>query len=122
MYKHLLLVAIIAIYTNFTSAQAITEAEAITVAKQIEAAVQKGGPEVLTPYFDKDDFGKVLATKCAYAKEPGFMVGFMQGFNFSDLDKAIIAGSETGSYRLVNTYVKPDGRHLIFRMFGKGGM
>jgi tetratricopeptide (TPR) repeat protein len=111
--------------TNFSRAQSIlvSEKEALDLAKRIEQTTNNGDPSVLSNLFDNATLIKHIKEKSTEAsKSPEFIVGFSSTFKMADYGASIVKNIKDGSYKLMRCYQSNNRRHLLFRMFGVGGL
>ncbi len=102
----------------------ITDAEALAEGHRIEAATNSGN------YYPIDHFvcGECLLERTRKAskvlKDPDNLRSFASGFvpSVGNYSKQIIAGIKGGNYCLLKEFDHGGVKHLLFRMFGTGGL
>jgi len=110
---------------NAASAQRpITPEEAQAVAQWIETATNSGNANVLNHFIDVDTLLARVGQKSEVMQDPEFRRGFSESFakSFTNYGTKIVASIQKGNYRLLHEYESGGDRHLLFRMFGSGGL
>jgi tetratricopeptide (TPR) repeat protein len=102
----------------------ISSEEAKATALRIEAVTNSGDPGALNRFFYIDSLLGRAATKSHSMQDPAFRRGFGESFSksFASYGVLIVASIEMGNYRLLREYESGGSRHLVFRMFGNGGL
>jgi len=124
MQKQLLLAALLLILKTVAAQRPISSEEAGAAAKRIEAATNSGDAGVLDHFIDLDSLIGIMQQKSQALKDPAFRSGFAQPFktSFANYGQQIVTSIRQGNYRLIRNYETGGVRHLVFRMFGSGGL
>lgn len=104
--------------------QPITDAEATAYAKRVNAAVKAGDENAIDKMLDADLFAEEVV-KAAGDDEStrGLKNGVKEGFQKQGLSRQILGNlGDDGSYEFVRQYQKDGVQHIIFRLFGEGGI
>jgi hypothetical protein len=108
--------------TLIAQVPAVSAEEALTLAKQIETGMNSGDASVLHNLFDVPSFAAILGEKSEAAKTTGFMEGFLTSFTFKTFGDQTLKHIRNGSFRMLRSFEKDGQRHLLFRVFGTGGL
>jgi len=102
----------------------IGSGEALATAHRIEAATNRGDAGALDRFLDLDSLIDRMRQKSHALKDPAFFRGFSESFttNFGHYGQRILPSIKLGNYRLLREYESKGSRHLLFRMFGAGGL
>lgn len=106
--------------------QAVTDAEALKAAHAIEKATNSGDPSAIDHFLFPDSLLANIRQKSKLLQEPGnlpaFRASFFPSFFNGKFGGQIMAGIHNGSYQLLREYDDQGTKHLIFRLFGDGGL
>ena len=120
-YSTLFIIIIIAQGCN-TAKRKVTKEEAIAFAHTLEHEVATRNPHAFDQVFDEDAFVKKVMDagngKLAGKDREAIVTALRQ----SKLGAQIVQAAESGSYELVKTYEKNDTQHVLFRLYGTGGI
>lgn len=123
--KKYLLLAGLSLSNFIARCQPITDAQALAAGHAIEKATNSGDPSAVERFLDLDSLAERTRQKSRILKEPGAFDGFKSGFVPSfkgNFGKQIQTSIHDGSYQLLREYDKDGKKHLLFRMFGYGGL
>ena len=84
--------------------------------------MNSGDASLLHNLFDLPSFAALLEQKSEAAKIPGFMEGFLGKFNFMVFGTQTLQNIRNGSFHLLHNIETKGQRHLVFRVFGTGGL
>jgi len=84
--------------------------------------MNSGEASVLHNLFDLPSFAAILVEKSEAAKMSGFMEGFLSGFTLNNFGDQSLKNIRNGSLRMLRSFEKDGQRHLLFRVFGTGGL
>ncbi|MFT3701132.1 MAG: hypothetical protein QM802_02120 [Agriterribacter sp.] len=101
---------------------AVSKDEANRFAKQIETSLNNGNPGIFERAIYTPELISIIKEKSEKAKEFGFIQGFSRTFSLKGLGEKLITSIKNGSYTLIRSYEKEEKKHLLFRMFGDGGL
>lgn len=103
--------------------QPITDAEATAYAKSIDSAVAKGDKNIINKVLDEDLFADEVAKAAGQGSNRGLKDGVKTGLQKQNLSRQVFASlGEDGSYEFVKQYGKDGTQHIVFRLFGEGGL
>jgi hypothetical protein len=124
--RHLLFAFVfmgILISCNAEKEQPVTKEEALQFGKSIEASFKKGDYKVLDEILDPNTFAKRVAKASGKSYNRSFSDGVMKALKQRKIGKEIYKSIQPyGSYELVRHYEKDNKQHLVFRVFGEGGL
>lgn len=124
--KTYLLVAVATLCTLAASSQSITDAQAQEAGHALEAAVNSGNGYAIDHFLYPDSLLERLRQKSQYLKSPeafkGFTSTFVPTLTKGGISKQVLAIIHNGNYRLLREYDQGGRKHLLFRMFGDGGL
>ncbi len=108
---------------SFKKEQPITDAEATAYAKSIEAALKKGDKNIINKVLDQDLFADEVAKAAGEKSNKGLKDGIKTGLQKQNLSRQVFNSlGDDGSYELVKQYQKDGTQHIVFRLFGEGGI
>lgn len=120
-YSILCIIIIIAMGCN-TAKRKVTKEEAIAFAHTLEHEVYTRNPHAFDHVFDEDAFVKRVMEagngKLA-GKDRGAIVASLKQ---SRIGEQIVDAAQSGTYELVKVYEKTDTQHVLFRLYGTGGI
>jgi len=124
MQKQLLLAALLLVLKTGMAQRVISSEEVRAAAQRIEAATNSGDAGALNRFIDLDSLIGIMQQKSQALKDPGFRSGFSQPFknSFANYGQRIVASVQRGNYRMIREYEAGGVKHLVFRMFGSGGL
>lgn len=124
MRRQLLLGVLLLALRPATAQRTVSSEEARATAHRIETATNSGDAGVLNHFLDLDSLVGIIQQKSQAMKDPEFRAGFAPPFKagFANYGQRIVASIQTGNYRLLRDYEIGGVRHLVFRMFGSGGL
>ena len=125
MSKKIIALALFTLSTtawSFAQSYAVSVDEAKKLAEKLETSINSNNPAVFSTIIYMPELMKRISSKSEISKDPAVMAGFQQGFNLNQLGAQIINSIANGSYSLVRTYQKNNETHVLFRMFGDGGL
>lgn len=102
----------------------ITDAEALEAGHRIEVATNSGNAYQINHFLVPDSLLNRMRMYSIALKDTAFLVKFRQTFvpaimNYGD---QIMAAKKGGNYRLLREFDDHGEKHLLFRMFGLGGL
>lgn len=106
----------------FAIAQPVKKEEALKFAHYIETETDKGNPGPLDHFLDMD---KIVGNmKSPMMQNEAFRTGFRQGFasSMKGYGVKIVNNVKAGNYKLLRAFEKNGEQHLLFRMYGVGGL
>lgn len=125
MSKKIIALALFTLSTtawSFAQSYAVSVDEAKKLAEKLETSINSNNPAVFSTIIYMPELMKRISSKSEISKDPAVMAGFQQGFNLNQMGAQIINSIANGSYSLVRTYQKNNETHVLFRMFGDGGL
>jgi hypothetical protein len=106
--------------------QPITDAEATASGHAIEIATNSGNTYPIGHFIYPDSLLENIRQQSQFLKEPGNLESFKKSFVPSFFDgrfgRQLMVSIRNGDYRLVREYDEKGTKHLVFRMFGDGGL
>ena len=122
---YLLLTVLGALYLT-AAAQPITDHQALETAHRLETATNNGDFYSLSQFMCGDSMLANIRQKSQALKDPdhfaSFRSGFMPGFSTGAFGKQVLTNIRNGNYRLLREYDSAGTKHLLFRLFGDGGL
>lgn len=113
----------LAVACSLKKEQPVTDAEAIAYAKSIDAAFLKGDKNIINKVLDEDLFADEVARAAGEKSNKGLKDGIKTGLQKQNLSRQIFNSlGDDGSYEFVKNYQKDGAQHIIFRLFGEGGI
>jgi tetratricopeptide (TPR) repeat protein len=101
----------------------VTKEEAASLARRIEAAAVRRNDLVIDNLFDDQSFGNRVATEAGKPLNRDFVRGAIEAIHEAHLGRQIMQSlGKTGTYLLVKQYEKDNHQHLLFRLYGNGGV
>lgn len=108
---------------SFKKEQPIADAEAVAYARSIDSAVLKGDKNIINNVLDEDLFAEEVAKAAGQGSSRGLKEGVKTGLQKQNLSRQIFNSLGTdGSYQFVKQYSKDGTQHIVFRLFGQGGL
>ncbi len=108
------------------SSQPITDAQALAAGHALETAVNSGTGYAIDHFLYPDSLLERLRQKSQYLKDPealkGFSSTFVPALSKGGIGKQVLTVIHNGNYRLLREYDQGGRKHLLFRMFGDGGL
>ncbi len=102
----------------------VSKEEALRFAHYVETETSAGRPEALNHIFDLDKLMENIGKYSKLMADKSFIDGFRSGFagSMGTYGVKIAASTRNGSYQLLKHYEKDGSHHLLFRMYGSGGL
>ena len=124
MRKHILFAGLLLVLKMATAQHAISSEEALATANRIETVTNSGDAGMLDHFIYIDSLIGNMRQKSRAMKDPAFLRGFSESFSksFINYGQRIMVSIQLGNYRLLREYESKGVRHLVFRMFGSGGL
>ena len=125
MLKHLpaviMLFAVITIIPACSRPEPVADDEAKTLVASLEKSMRNENPDVLYDLFDKELLKENIKSenKDVSSAEINATITTITIKQFCD---QVMAGCKNGSYKLLRMYDDNGKKHLLFRMFGDGGI
>jgi hypothetical protein len=124
--KSCLLISSMSLWIMTVKAQArlITDAEALEAGHRVEAATNSRNSYQIDHFLVPDSLLKNIREQSKALKDPAFEAGFKETFvpAIMGYGAQVMAGIKGGDYRLLREYDDHGVKHLVFRMFGVGGL
>jgi len=124
--KTYFLLAATALCTLAARSQPITDAQALAAGHALETAINTGNSFVIDHFLYPDSLLERIRQKSKMLKDAEFLKGFKSSFiptlSKGSISKQVLMATHNGSYRLLREYDKGGRKHLLFRMFGDGGL
>lgn len=123
-FKKLILLLIPFIAFNCkTKEQPITKDEALSFAKNLESSVGIRSGKAFDNFFEEDVFIDRISDLTGSESKKDIISGARAAIQNADLGKEIIISmGKDGTYEFVKHYEKDSRHHIIFRLFGEGGL
>ena len=106
--------------------QSISDAQALEAGHAIEKATSSGDVYLIDHFLFPDSLLGRIRQKSQFLKEPGNLVAFKSTFtaNFFNgrFGQQLLTNIHNGNYRLLREYDDKGTKHLVFRLFGDGGL
>lgn len=122
---YVLLVALV-VFALAGKTQPITDAQALDAGHAIETATNSGNPYPIDHFLFPDSLLENIRQKSELLKGPGnlpaFKSTFFPSFFNGKFGLQIMANTHNGNYQLLREYDDKGTKHLVFRMFGDGGL
>lgn len=124
MRKPILLAVLLLVLKTLPAQRPIGSEEALATVQRVEAATNSGDAGALNHFIYLDSLMARVVKKSNSMQDPEFKRGFAESFSkgFSSYGVRIVASVRMGNYRLLREYESGGTRHLLFRMFGNGGL
>jgi tetratricopeptide (TPR) repeat protein len=126
IFRRYLLPAALAIRTLTGMAQPITDAQALDAGRAFEKAVNNGYAWPTDHFINPDSLLENTRQQSHFLKDSatlaGFRSTFVPGMTSGNFSRQIMATIRNGNYRLLREFDKRGTKHLLFRMFGDGGL
>ncbi|MBN8854324.1 MAG: hypothetical protein BGO55_08000 [Sphingobacteriales bacterium 50-39] len=101
----------------------VSKDEAIKLARRIEYSVANHDYTVLNNIFDEKEFSHRISGAGGLFMSKTLIKGAIQGFQQGQYGKAVVdAMGKEGSYELIKQYEKDKKQHILFRLYGPGGV
>jgi tetratricopeptide (TPR) repeat protein len=124
--KSYVLLAGLVLFALAGKTQPITDAQALGAGHVIETATNSGNPYPIDHFLFPDSLLDNIRQKSDFLKDPGnlasFRASFVPSFFSGKFGKQLMASIHNGNYQLLREYDDKGTKHLIFRMFGDGGL
>lgn len=108
------------------NSQPVTDAEALAAGHALETAVGNGDVYSINHFLSADSLLENIRQKSKWLRDPSIMASFRSTFIPSitngNFGREILATTRNGNYRLLREYDKDGTKHLLFRLFGDGGL
>ena len=108
------------------SSQPITDAQALAAGHALETSIDSGNSYVIDHFLYGDSLLERIRQKSQFLKDPaaykGFTSSFIPGLRKNNLGSQVLTATHNGNYRLLREYDQGGTKHLVFRMFGDGGL
>lgn len=116
-------ILIFTLFAGTTQAQVVTEAAVESLRGAIDASVKAQNPAVLDSLISIDALTKGIKMPDGSAVPPSLKEGVGVGLRKRGLGTTIMSElAKGGSYRFVRSYEKEGSRHIIYRLYGDGGL
>ena len=103
--------------------QPINKEEVIVFAKKIESSLRNRDSKLVDSIFHDDVFSKRIAKAAGAQADKSFIAGVIVGLKNQRLGNEIILSlGEDGSYEFLRYYERDQHPHIVFRLFGRGGI
>ncbi len=125
MIKHyfcwVFVLLLIIILPSCRRTEPVTDADAKELAMQLEKSVRNENPQVLYNIFDRDGLKKNIQNQGPNlsSAQVNEVVSTTVLNEFGD---QIIGAAKDGSYKMIRIYDDSGRKHMLFRMFGEGGL
>lgn len=102
----------------------ISDAQALEAGHRIESATNSGNAYQIGHFLVPDSLLENIRVKSKALKDPAFLTGFKETFvpTLQRYGEQVMAGIKGGNYRLLREYDDHGVKHLVFRLFGLGGL
>ena len=102
----------------------VSKEEALKFSHYIETETNAGRPDALNGVFDLDKLIENIGKYSKLMADKSFIDGFRSGFagSMGTYGVKITTSTRGGSYQLLKAYEKDGSQHLLFRMYGNGGL
>ena len=120
----LALLAVCSVYTQPLSAQnhSVTKAEAETLSIQLDTSVSNGNPVILNNLISFPVFIGRLNSRSPFINNFDTLGKIAARFGLYNIGNRTVEMAKNGSYHLVRGYMRNEEVHLLFRVFGDGGL
>jgi hypothetical protein len=126
IFKKYLLLAVLATSTLTGMAQPISDARALEAGKALEKAAATGDANTINHFLSADSLLENVHQKSKWLQDPKVLASFKSTFiptmNNGNFARQILASIRNGNYSLLREYDDHGTKHLLFRMFGDGGL
>jgi hypothetical protein len=126
MFKSYFLLAGLILPAPAAKTQTITDAEALDAGHAIEKATNSGNPNPIDHFLFPDSLLENIRQQSEFLREPGnlaaFRASFVPSFFSGRFGQQLMANIHNGNYRLMREYDERGTKHLLFRLFGDGGL
>jgi len=106
--------------------QPITDAQALEAGKALETAANNGDVYPIDHFLYPDSLLENIRQKSRFLKDPGnldaFRSSFLPSFFNGKFGRQLEANIHDGNYRLMREYDDKGAKHIVFRLFGDGGL
>ena len=124
--KSYVLLAGLVLFALIGKTQSITDAQALDAGHAIETATNNGDVYAAEHFLFPDSLLENIRQKSQFLKEPGnlasFRSAFISSFFNGSFGRQLMANIHNGNYRLMREYDLKGRKHLVFRLFGDGGL
>jgi tetratricopeptide (TPR) repeat protein len=103
---------------------AVSNDEALRLGHWVETTTNSGKTDAVDNILDLDLMLEKMSGQSKVLANKAFREGFREGFSKSmkGYGQKIVTSTKNGNYRLMRAYAKDGQQHLLFRMFGDGGL
>jgi tetratricopeptide (TPR) repeat protein len=103
---------------------AVSNDEALRLGHWVETTTNSGKTDAIDNILDLDVMLEKMSGQSKVLANKAFRDGFREGFSKSmkGYGQKILVSTKNGNYRLIRAYAKDGQQHLLFRMFGDGGL
>ena len=103
--------------------QPVSKQEATTFAQTIESGIKRKDYTTLDHVIDIDLFANEIIKAADIKNQSSFKEGIKQELNSNKLSTEIIKTlGKNGTYQFIKAYEKTGHQHIIFRLYGDGGL
>ncbi|MBX2922717.1 MAG: hypothetical protein KF746_11035 [Chitinophagaceae bacterium] len=121
--KTLILSVMLYVFVSCSQHQVVTTQEAGGMASLIDSFIHNKKPSSFGALFSETAFGERIKEASGNNLPPGFSAAINKQIRKNNLGGEIIDNTrQSGSYELVKQYEKNKVQHLIFRLYGEGGL
>jgi len=101
----------------------VSKDEAMKLAHRLEHSAANHDYSVLNNIFDEKEFSHRISAAGGLFMSRELIKGAIQGFQQGQYGKAVVdAMGKDGSYELIKQYEKDKKQHILFRLYGQGGV
>lgn len=101
----------------------VSKDEALKLAHRLEYSATNHDYAVLNNIFDEKEFSHRISAAGGLFMSKALIKGAIHGFQQGQYGKAVIdAMGKEGSYELIKQYEKDKKQHILFRLYGQGGV
>ncbi|HEX3935234.1 MAG TPA: hypothetical protein VHW43_11185, partial [Puia sp.] len=106
--------------------QPITDAQALDAGHALERATNNGNSYAIDYFLSVDSLLARIRQKSQFLQNPpafeGFKSTYVPSLHSDNFGRQIQVNIHNGSYRLLREYDQGNEKHLLFRVFGDGGV
>jgi tetratricopeptide (TPR) repeat protein len=100
----------------------VTDSEAENISTKLEQSIDRGDPEMLNHLIDFPEFIKRTGSRSKLRDNVDTLTKIAAGFGLFNIGNGILEIAKNGSFMLVHRFVQHEEVHLLFRVFGDGGL